>query len=419
MAFLMLISISYKKIILYGLYLSAFLLPLEDLTTLFTDFTLIRFIIIIIFAVWLLQIILHEREPRIPKLFIPLVLFNIFSGLSYFWSFNTSSNISSLTSFTQLIIWLVMTVDLLDDEKNIKTAARFYILGSIVASIMALVLLYSGELEEANRIAAIEGQNPNGFSRSVGLAFVLLLYSSYSGYFIRNKLINFIGIILTGITIILAVSRGTYVAIIISILLIFFGGKTKHKFSISISFILLFVILFSFYESFITETILPRLVGFEGLGGRQTIWTVSLTMIKENLLGGVGFGNFPDVYGFYSMRLRGWRANSGSHNVYIRVLAELGVTGLFLFLLFHYLQLKDILRKIKNSSLKVFLLAFFAYLVVGGMSNDLLLTKYFYFGFALIISLLQIDRKQLLEEQAQNNQPYSLRGKVEHYEKVN
>ena len=390
LVFLLVFAIIFRKSIEYGLYLSAFLLPLEDLTILFTDFTLIRFIIIIIFMVWLLQIALKSRQPNVPKLLTPLLLLIVLSGLSYFWSQNTRANLSSLFSFTQLILWLIMTIDILDDENKIKTAAKFYIIGSLVVSGIAFVLFYTGGLEEANRIASIEGQNPNGFSRSVGVAFIMLVFSMYSGYFFRNKLFNIMGIVVTGLVIILAVSRGTYVAVIIPLIIFLLGSDLKHKFSIAIALILLFVFLFTFFEPFVTDVIMPRIIGIEGLGGRRTIWTVSLSMIRENFLSGVGFGNFPVVYGFYSMNLRGWTATSGSHNVYIRIFAELGIAGIFLFLLFHLILFKAIFQYPKSSKIKTFLFAFFSYLVVGGMSTDLLLSKYYIFGFALIISFLQI-----------------------------
>lgn len=381
----------FKKLY-YGLYVAAFLLPLEDLTQIFSNFTIIKFVVIITLGIWLLQIVTRQRNPRFSRLILWLLALNAFCGLSLFWVTNVSSYLASLLTLTQLIIWLILTVDLLDNEEKIKTAAKLYILGSIIVSVMALILMRSGGFN-TSRAIAFQAQNPNGFSRTIGIAFLMLIYSISSGYFNRNNLINYIGAIIIGLCVILAVSRGTYIALAISLIFLFVGGKQKHKFRIFFFFILLLGVFITLFQSFFKESILPRLIGYEGLGGRSTIWLVATQMIKDHFLVGVGFGNFPDLYGPYSFALRGWYAHSGSHNVYIRLLSELGIIGLFFFVLFQFKVFLEIIRIPKGFLSKYFLLALLAYLIVGGMSTDLLLDKGYWFGFGLIIASIMVEKQ--------------------------
>lgn len=391
---ILVIGIILDKKLYYGIYAGAFLLPLEDLTQIFSNFTLIKFVVTITFLIWLLQAAIRKRNPRLSKLVLWLVVLDVLSMSSYFWITNVSSYLSSLLTFTQLILWLIITSDLLDTEEKVKTAAKLFILGSIIVSVMALILMGSGNLN-TNRAIAFQGQNPNGFSRTIGIAFLMLIYSISSEYFNRNSIINYIGAIITGLSVILAVSRGTYLALVISLLLLFMGGKQKHKFRTIFFFILLLGVFVLLFQGFFKESILPRLIGYQDLGGRNTIWFVATQMIKENFWLGVGFGNFPDVYGSYSIVLRGWYANSGSHNVYIRIISELGVFGLLFFVSFQLSILKEILRLFKNSSVKYFLLSLFVYLLVGGMSTDLLLDKAYWFSFGLIIAFISVRKRYL------------------------
>jgi O-antigen ligase len=380
----------------YGIYAGVFLLPLEDFTIIFTDFTLIKFIIIVTLLIWLAQIIIRKREPKFLKILRYMIALNVLAGLSYFWSNNVPLFLSSFMTFTQLVIWLIMTVDLLDTESKVKTTAKFFIFGSIIVAVMALILAGSGSLD-GEQVASYKGQNPNGFSRTIGLAFIMLIYSISSGYYFENNIINYFGTLIVGLAVILAVSRGTYVALVIPLVLLFIDSKQKHKFKTIFIFLLLFIVFKIFFQGFFEETILLRIVEFQDLGGRVSIWEVATPMIKDHLWFGVGFGNFPDMFGFYSKMMRGWYANSASHSVYIALLAELGIIGLYIFVLFQYKLLRDIIFFSKNSTTRNFLIALFAYLVVGGMSTDLLIDKFYWFGFGLIILLNQVRNRSIQE----------------------
>jgi O-antigen ligase len=72
--------------------------------------------------------------------------------------------------------------------------------------------------------------------------------------------------------------------------------------------------------------------------GRTTIWQVGARMVEDQPLRGVGVGNFQAVSGEYAIE-PGLAARTElviddpqvAHNVYLQVLAELGIVGLALF----------------------------------------------------------------------------------------
>ena len=77
----------------------------------------------------------------------------------------------------------------------------------------------------------------------------------------------------------------------------------------------------------------------DGGNGRTDIWKVGWRMVEAHPVRGVGAGNFRDVSGQYLLTEPGAITASDqiidephfAHNVYLEVLAELGIVGLALF----------------------------------------------------------------------------------------
>jgi len=77
-------------------------------------------------------------------------------------------------------------------------------------------------------------------------------------------------------------------------------------------------------------------------------WQTSLSMAKDHLLTGVGWGNFELFYGFYKPALA--NMTRYAHNVFLQIMAELGLLGLLSFSLVTFLFLKTALRVIKTGN---------------------------------------------------------------------
>lgn len=78
---------------------------------------------------------------------------------------------------------------------------------------------------------------------------------------------------------------------------------------------------------------------------RLAHWQAAVDMAEYNLVDGVGFGNYEAAYEEYA--LINWPAALGhAHNYYLNVLAETGVVGLFVYLLFWLAVIWQTLRLI-------------------------------------------------------------------------
>jgi O-antigen ligase len=94
-----------------------------------------------------------------------------------------------------------------------------------------------------------------------------------------------------------------------------------------------------YFSSYAPETARERVTTLEGGTGRADVWTVGWRMVEDEPLQGIGAGNFP-ISSVHYLLEPGALPRSDfivdtpkvAHNMYLEVLAELGVVGLALFL---------------------------------------------------------------------------------------
>ncbi|MCK5413433.1 MAG: O-antigen ligase family protein [Candidatus Pacebacteria bacterium] len=95
--------------------------------------------------------------------------------------------------------------------------------------------------------------------------------------------------------------------------------------------------------------------------GRFQIWNETLVFVRKHPFSGAGFGNFPSVLG---ENFANAKRGSSAHNIYLDILAELGIFGLVIFLLIIFEILKkaySLYFRIEKKYLKIFVGSFFVY----------------------------------------------------------
>ena len=65
---------------------------------------------------------------------------------------------------------------------------------------------------------------------------------------------------------------------------------------------------------------------------RIDTWTTSVEIAKKHLIDGVGFGAIGYILRDTGYKMGLWHTKDSTHNTYLRVLAEMGIIGLGLFL---------------------------------------------------------------------------------------
>ncbi|WP_099361191.1 O-antigen ligase family protein [Fredinandcohnia onubensis] len=227
------------------------------------------------------------------------------------------------------------------------------------------------------RLIGTASGDPNIFVLFMTLYFFYYLYNISTT---RNK----IGFLLTTMCIILTFSRGAYIAIFITFLLMFiFGDKRKGKFKnllvISLIFIGIGYVINLFgvnYMDFIGSRFSN--ISNDGGSGRITLWTNAIETFKNNPIMGIGLNGTLDYN----------TINYGSsvyiHNTMLEVLSESGLMGFIVFILLWISILIFCIRIFKYNKTTKFLLATFVATFIQMLSLSILLNEVFYLMLLLL-----------------------------------
>ena len=181
------------------------------------------------------------------------------------------------------------------------------------------------ELYKAGGYAGITSQtgvNACYISIFLGIIFLKLMFEK------SGKKINTIWLILGIIALFLTGKRGMLVFTVISIIMIFIYTSYIDKKNIFKYLIIILLIGIIGYAIIINipeaRNVFEKMQKLEESGdmlnGRDYLWGRTINIFKNNFLAGIGIGAIPSAIGEYA------------HNIYIELLAEVGVVGFLLYI---------------------------------------------------------------------------------------
>ena len=174
------------------------------------------------------------------------------------------------------------------------------------------------------------------------------------------KIIFYVVILVTGYCILFTFSRGAYAALVLGL---FFVGVIKDK-----RILIFLVVIFLAWNVLLPESVIERITMTQNEEGelensaaiRVELWEIALGMFKSSPVFGNGFNSFSGK-GFHD-----------AHNFYMKMLAELGLMGLFPFLFLlqqSFVQGWRLYRKAKDWMLKGLGLGFSACVLALAVTN--------------------------------------------------
>jgi O-antigen ligase len=178
----------------------------------------------------------------------------------------------------------------------------------------------------------------------------------------KNKKIRFAYLalsIVSFINLILTLSRNSWLAFAIGVLILIFTYNWKFVYLIVVGGIASMFIP-------IVNTRIKQFTDFSQNEGRIKIWNIAAKMIKDHPIRGVGNGNFSELYDSYVEKYpEYWQefvSQFPTHNSYLKIQSELGIAGTVSFLCTIVFIFKNLLTSCKKCSS---------------------LAKYFYKGFLI------------------------------------
>lgn len=169
----------------------------------------------------------------------------------------------------------------------------------------------------------------------------------------------------------------------------------KHVFPLlGIVVLAIALIWYLFIEKHVAMTTISRmLVLFEpGMGtsggARMSMWLGSVPLWGNNPLFGSGIGGYPIIMGYGDVR-------SYPHNIFLEIIVELGLVGLFLFVMLLFVGFRSLgtLRAIRNDPIRLIILMLFTFTMGGALiSGDLHDNRLLF----MMIGLMAFQNKSLI-----------------------
>jgi len=371
----------YEKMILTNLKLLILFIPLFCMKNIIylriNQESTLKLFIIIAFTFWIL---LHlnnvDFKININELNLPIFLFVLIMTISLI---NTKYLVVSLREYIVFLFYVILFFLIINNVKGklqFNSFIKILFLTSTIISIYTIIHYYGLNptyLKECSEIISPIGQ------KNLTSNYLVLIFPIIFSYFLNednknNKIIYYLILSINYITIIICQSRGIWISIIITIIIMIYF-YAKFKLSIDIFrknkkwLILLFVTIVVITIIYSTENILnkSRMTtiqkatsiyedNFSAINPRLIIWKTTINMIKEKPLFGLGIGSFKMNYPYYQAKifennnnfLKYWAHPLDAHNEYLQIGAELGLIGLFVFLYIIYFFYNIFLQYIKK-----------------------------------------------------------------------
>jgi O-antigen ligase len=291
---------------------------------------------------WLAKVATSERDERqfwddFPAFSFLLIAFFGWICLSLIWAGSTSAVSSSAMRYLlgMAVIPIVFTV--LKRLRDVRVVMGAFVIGSVVSAAYGLVTAApnagSGEIE---RLAGTVG-DPNllasvlvvGMILGVAVALTLPRGSIARLTAATGALLCLLGVVDT-------FSRGGLLSLAMALIVAPFFARRKA--AAICGGLIVVIAIATYFLAFAPQDARDRLSAENGGSGRTDIWTVGWRMVEAHPVVGVGAGNFPSASVHYVLEpgtLNNKRdlinEPAVAHNMYLQVLAELGVIGLAMF----------------------------------------------------------------------------------------
>ena len=191
--------------------------------------------------------------------------------------------------------------------------------------------------------------NPNILSGYliIGIPVILSLFptTTHFGY----RFLSFIALSAASTALVLTFSRGAWIGLFIALILFCLLYSRRSPLFILFFLLLSPLLLYLLPDAVVTRfasalsSFLPSGVLDSSASYRLSVWQGTLASIGDFFLGGIGIGEaaFRKIYPIYAVA--GAEEAVHSHNLYLEMLLETGVTGLVFFLVFALLLFLDMI----------------------------------------------------------------------------
>jgi O-antigen ligase len=339
---------------LCAVLLFSFLESFSDLGSGFSVTKVVGFLLVLCWAAIAATALPEERARyalfgRQPALAAALVLFIAWAGVSLVWAEQPSAASDAVSRFALNFVLFPIALIAVRAPRHVVAVFAVFVAGALVAAVFGLV---SPPAEGEGRLSGV-GLNPNQLGQLLAVAFVLAAALAtnrrWAGLL---RLAALSAAVFAAIALYMTLSRGALVALAVALIVAPFAVGRGRRAGALVFVIVALVGTVGWFTAVAPESALQRITQpeAEGGSGREDLWRVGWRMVEDHPVRGVGAGNFPVTSVNYLFRPGATGHDKFiidtpkvPHNIYLQVLAELGIVGLALFVMILVLSLRCIL----------------------------------------------------------------------------
>lgn len=400
-------QLNIQTLLYYSIISFAFVLPISRAA--------ISFFIVLLPLLWLYEGQLQEKLQIIKsnKFLLFFSLFLLYSFTTSFWSENVPMALRHVRLLFYFLTLYVLATSI--KREQIPTVISAFLFGMFLSEIISYGVFFEFW---TFKHATVKSPSPFMYhiEYSVFLAFsaVLLLDRIISNqYIIQEKILYGLFFLTATGNLFLAKGRTGQVAFVIGIFLIFILNFKNRLKAILLSLLLIASTLFIAYQ--MSDTFQTRVHAavtdinkitknnFSGsLGIRVAYYITTLDIAKDNLLFGVGLGDYAtetkkilqeEKYDFLSKKTKKFMGTYSPHSQYLLTLLQMGTIGLLGLLYLIYLLFK---LKVDDPELKKISIIFIAIYFISCIVEPLMKSQ---FSLSLFILFVGIFTSQTMNKQ--------------------
>jgi O-antigen ligase len=343
-----------------------------------------------------------------------LLVFAAWTGISVIWANDNASVLDTVLRVVPNAMLFPIVYSAIRTRPQLMLLLGCFVIGTLISAAYGVIVP-----TDPNAQDRLSGAAGNANETAAALVAAAVMAGALAATLRGQPLLRLgaaIGMPLCAFALLLTLSRGGLVALGTALIAaIIMGGRWRGN--VLVLTAVAAVGCVTYFGAFASQDARERVTNFRGGTGRTDIWTVGWRMVQDHPIRGVGAGTFAESSVHYLLRPGAITRSDfivetpkSAHNMYLEVLAELGVVGLTLFLTIIGFSLACLVRAIRSFNrigdreLEILSRAMFVALV-GLLASDFFGSREFAKELWLLLSispaLLAIarDRSRAVEEE--------------------
>ena len=281
---------------------------------------------------------------------IPFVLYIMLSSIK---SVDLPSTAKEIVRWIELLLVYYLTINLINDKKKMSVILYSMFFTVVIVSVLEIIHY----LSMGYRATLIFG-NPNPLAGYINLIIPVIFGMFMSSTFFRERVILVVVAVTSIMAWLMTFSKTAWLSLLLTVILVFFLTKSKKRVVILLSVLSAVFTVFTIILLFLNikgNFMFNSSLALLSLEERAKCYLIGFNMIKDNLISGIGVGNWHSLIVEYvkenaasiHIDIRRLLVVTNIHNLYLQIFVEMGIVGLSSFVFWLVCIIKYLMCSLK------------------------------------------------------------------------